>query len=103
MEKAPRWTDLEIAALKEYFNEQLPVTEISLKLSRTEGAILSKAKKLGISYGKAARWTAEEEDKLKTLLDSKYSYKKISKLLNRTENAVLARARKLNKHRDNIL
>ena len=86
-----RWTDEEIAFMKDYYGI-LPPKEIARLLGRSYNAVRNKAVELGLT--KNCDWTDKEISLLKALY-GRMPASEIAKLLGRSEDAVYHKAMKL--------
>ena len=86
-----RWTDEEIAFMKDYYGV-LPPKEIARLLGRSYNAVRNKAVELGLT--KSLDWTDKEIALLKALY-GRMPASEIAKLLGRSKGAVYHKAMKL--------
>ena len=86
-----RWTDKEIAFMKDYYGV-LPAKEIAERLDRSYDAIRNKASELGIT--KDNTWSDKEIALLKALY-GRMPASEIAKILDKTEAAIYHKASRL--------
>ncbi|HIJ71503.1 MAG TPA: hypothetical protein HPP87_09090 [Planctomycetes bacterium] len=91
-----RWTDGEVALLKELYPE-CPLPEISKRLNRTVGAIENRAHQLGIKRKTYLDklWTAEELQLLRELYPISNDIQYIAKRVGRSPSTIRAKAHSL--------
>jgi DNA-binding CsgD family transcriptional regulator len=85
-----KWTEEEIAKLKELASKGYNYIEIAKVLGRSVHSVRIKARQLGIRKQTRKLWTKEEEERLKELL-KRYSLSEIARILDRTRSSVASK------------